>query len=79
MSTAFGQNIPVSEVLGSSYRDLGGVGEEPAQLKAGLNANGVSETKIEVAPKNENGFDAILKTAEAAPAAPQAKPNTFTL
>jgi hypothetical protein len=61
-------NVPVSEALGSSFKDLGGAGDQPANLVQGLAANGVSQTAHTPSAGPDAGFDAVLKAPAAAPA-----------
>ena len=64
----FMPNVPVSEALGSSFKDLGGAGEPPVNLVQGLAANGVTQTAHTPSVTPDAGFDAVLKAPVVAPA-----------
>lgn len=63
----FMPNVPVSEALGSSFKDLGGAGDQPSQLFQGLAANGLTQTAHTPSVTPDAGFDAVLKAPAAAP------------
>ncbi len=56
---------PVSEALGSSFKDLGGAGEMPTNLMQGLAANGLTQTASDHSIGQDQGFDAVLKAPAA--------------
>lgn len=64
----FMPNVPVSEALGSSFKDLGGAGEPPANLLQGLAANGLTQTAHTPSVTPDAGFDSVLKAPAATPA-----------
>lgn len=66
MSAIF-THTPVSEALGSSFTDLGGAGESPANLFQGLAANGLTQS-ASATPAQDTGFDAVLKAPAVTPA-----------
>lgn len=71
--TDFTQHTPVSEALGSSFVDLGGVGQQPANLMQGLAMNGITPSPGISLQAPKTGFDDVLK-APAMPEPPLVKP-----
>lgn len=64
----FMPNVPVSEALGPSYKDLGGAGDQPTNLAQGLAANGLTQTAHTPSVAPDTGFDSVLKAPAATPA-----------
>jgi hypothetical protein len=60
-------HTPLSDALGGSFKDLGGAGDQPANLMQGLSLNGIQQTASPAAPVQDSGFDAVLKAPTVAP------------